>query len=70
MTPNFKALLCEGVNQINRFKPESSGGKLNSGFHNSREFLYQASKHQLLEENSASGSYSTNIFHFFGVSLI
>jgi len=24
MTPDFKALLCEGVNQINRFKTESS----------------------------------------------
>jgi hypothetical protein len=35
-----------------------------------REFLDQASEHQLLEEDSASGSYSTNIFHFFGVSLI
>lgn len=30
----------------------------------------QASEHQLLEEDSASGSYSTNIFHFFRVSMI
>jgi hypothetical protein len=40
------------------------------GFIAGREFLDQASKHQLLEEDSASGSYSTNIFHFFGVSMI
>jgi len=35
-----------------------------------REFCDQASEHQLLEEDSASGSYSTNTFHFFGVSMI
>jgi hypothetical protein len=33
------------------------------GFNAGREFLYQASEHQLLEEDSALGIYSTNIFH-------
>ena len=40
------------------------------GFTTGRDLLDQASDYQLLKEDSVSESKSTNISHFFGVSLI
>jgi hypothetical protein len=40
------------------------------GFTAGRKFLDQASNYKLPEEDSASRSYSINISHFFGESLI